>query len=65
MPPILRHVVRYAAQRLASDPTLRDKAVKAARVVAEEAREIGRDPDRPRAAGRAVRRVLNRLRESE
>jgi hypothetical protein len=57
----LRHIVRYAAQKLASDPRTREKAAKAARVIAGEARQIARGKDRARAAGRAVRRALNKL----
>jgi hypothetical protein len=31
---LLRHIARYAAQKLTSDPRAREKAAKAARVVA-------------------------------
>ncbi len=58
---LLRHIARYAAQKLASDPQVREKAAKAARVVVGKARQIAREPDRARAAGRAVRRALNKL----
>ncbi len=58
---LLRHIARYAAQKIAADPRAREKAAKAARVVAGEARQIAREPDRARAAGRAVRRALNKL----
>ena len=58
---ILRQIARYAAQKLASDPRTREKAAKAARAVAGEARQIAREQDRARAAGRAVRRALNKL----
>ena len=57
----LRNIARYAAQKLASDPRAREKAAKAARVVAGEAKQIARDEDRARAAGRAVRRAINKL----
>ncbi len=59
---LLRHIARYAAQKLASDPRVREKAAKAARVVVGEARQIARGEDRARAAGRALRRALNKLR---
>jgi hypothetical protein len=36
----LRHIARYAAQKLASDPRVREKAAKAARVVAGEGPSI-------------------------
>ncbi len=58
---LLRHVARYAAQKLAADPRVREKAAKAARVVVDEAREIARGKDRARAAGRALRRAMNKL----
>ncbi len=46
---LLRHIARYAAQKLASDPRTREKAAKAARVVVGEARQIARGEDRARA----------------
>ncbi len=59
---LLRHIARYATQKLASDPRVREKAAKAARVVVDEARQIAREEDRARAAGRAFRRVMNKMR---
>ena len=61
MPFLLRHIARYAAQKLASDSRAREKAAKAARVVVGEARQIARGEDRARAAGRALRRAMNKL----
>ena len=58
---LLRHIVRYATQKLASDPRVREKAAKAARVVVDEARQIARGEDKARAAGRALRRVMNKM----
>ncbi len=58
---LLRHIARYAAQKLAADPRAREKAAKAARVVVGEARQIARGEDRARAAGRALRRAMNKL----
>jgi hypothetical protein len=58
---LLRHIARYAAQKLASDPRAREKAAKAARVVVGEAGQIARREDRARAAGRALRRAMNKL----
>ncbi len=58
---LLRHIARYAAQKLASQPWAREKAAKAARVVVGEARQIARGEDRSRAAGRALRRAMNNL----
>ncbi len=59
---LLRHIARYAAQKLASDPRAREKAAKAARVVVGKARQIARGENRARAAGRALRRAMNKLR---
>jgi hypothetical protein len=58
---LLRHIARYAAQKLAANPQAREAAAKAARVVVDEARQIARRDDKARAAGRAVRRALNKL----
>ena len=58
---LLRHVARYATQKLASDPRAREKAAKAARVVVDEARQIASGEDRARAAGRAFRRIMNKM----
>ncbi len=58
---LLRNIARYAAQKLASDPRVREKAAKAARVVVGEARQIARGEDKARAAGRALRRAMNKL----
>jgi hypothetical protein len=56
-----RHIGRYAAQKLASDPRAREKAAKVASAVVDGAKQIAREEDVPRAAGRAVRRAINRL----
>ena len=58
---LLRHVARYATQKLASNPRAREKAAKAARVVVDEARQIASGKDRARAAGRAFRRIMNKM----
>ena len=58
---LLRHIARYAAQKLAANPRVRESAAKAARVVVDEARQIARRDDKARAAGRAVRRAINKL----
>ena len=57
----LRHIGRYAAQKLASDPRVRKQAAKVASAVVNEASQIARGEDRARAAGRAVRRAINKL----
>ena len=58
---LLRNIARYAAQKLASNPQVRETAAKAARVVVDEAKEIARKDDKAFAAGRAVRRAMNKL----
>ncbi len=58
---LFRHIARYATQKLAADPRVRETAAKAARVVVDEARQIARGEDRARAAGRAFRRVMNKM----
>ncbi len=58
---LLRNVTRYAAQKLASDPRVRETAAKAARIVVDEATQIARREDKALNAGRAVRRATNKL----
>ncbi len=58
---ILRNIARYAAQKPASDPRVRESAAKAARVVVDEASQIARREDKALNAGRAVRRAMNKL----
>ena len=58
---ILRNIARYAAQKLASNPQVRETAAKAARVAVDEARAIAGKEDKAFAAGRAVRRAMNKL----
>ncbi len=41
---LLRHIARYAAQKLAADPQVRETAAKAARVVVDEAKHIAMSP---------------------
>ena len=58
---VLRNIARYAAQKLASNPQVREAATKAARVVVDEAEQIARREDKALNAGRAVRRAMNKL----
>ena len=58
---LFRHIARYATQKLAADPRVRETAAKTARVVVDEVRQIAREEDRARAAGRALRRVMNQM----
>ena len=62
MNPFLAGLVRLGARKLAANPAVREKSAHAARAAVAEARRIAGAPDRPRAAGRAVRRALDRLR---
>ena len=58
---LLRHIARYVAQKLASNPQAREKAARVARVVVGEARQIARREDKALAAGRALPRAMNKL----
>ncbi|MDP6692278.1 MAG: hypothetical protein QF384_22510 [Alphaproteobacteria bacterium] len=58
---LLRHIARYAARKIASDPVAREQAARAARGVVKEARQIATDEDPAKAAGRAMRRAMNKL----
>ena len=62
---LLRKIARYAAQKVASNPEAKEMAVKAARSVAEEAKQIAKEEDRARAAGKAVRRAYNKFLSDE
>lgn len=59
----LRTLARFAIQKVASDPKARAKAEEAARVFADEAKQVAHEKDRAYAAGKAFRRTLNKLRE--
>lgn len=58
---LVRQIARYAVKKLASNPRAREKAAEVARALGGEAKQIARGEDRARAAGRAVRRALNKL----
>lgn len=58
---LLRNLVRFAARKVAKDPEMRARATRAARTLAQEARQIAGEEDRARAAGRAVRRALDKF----
>ena len=58
---LLRQIARYVARKAASDPEAKEKAIKAAHAVADEAREIAKQDDRAYATGRAVRKAFDRL----
>jgi hypothetical protein len=57
----LGHIVRYAARKIAADPAARDQAARAARGVAKEVKQIATDKDPAKAAGRAMRRAMNKI----
>lgn len=61
----LRYFVKTAAKRIVTDPKAREKTVNTARTVTEEAKQIYRDEDRARAAGKAVRRAWKRFQSEE
>ncbi len=59
---LLRKFARYAAQKLAADPRVRETAARAARAALDKGKQIAQEKDPARAAGRALRRTLNKLR---
>jgi hypothetical protein len=61
MNPLLTKLVGHVVQRVASDPVARRPVAGAAKKVAKEAQAIGVSEDPARAAGRAVRRALNKI----
>ena len=61
----LAGLARMGARKLAANPRVRKTAARAARATLDEAKRVAHAPDRPRAAGRAVRRFLDRLRNGD
>ncbi len=58
---LLRQIARYVAQKAASNPEAREKMVKVARGVVEEAKQVAKKDDLAYAAGRAFRRAFDKL----
>ncbi len=56
---LLNRLARFAAQKIAQNPQVREKAGDVARAVAQEAQAIAKEDDKARAAGRSVRRFLD------
>lgn len=56
---LLRKIARHVAQQVASHPQAKQKAIEAAHTVADEAKQIAKEPDRAYAAGKAVRRAFD------
>jgi hypothetical protein len=59
----LRQIARYVVRKAATDPEAREKAVRVARGVVEEAKQIAREEDRAFAVGRSLRRKFDKLRD--
>ncbi len=58
---LLRHIARVAAQKIAANPQVREKAAQAARAAVGEATRIAGQKNKAYAAGQALRRALNKL----
>ncbi len=58
---LLHQIARYVVQKAASNPEAREKMVKVARGVVEEAKHIAKKDDRAYATGRAFRRAFDKL----
>jgi hypothetical protein len=58
---LLRQIARYVAQKAASSPEAKELAVKVARGVVEETKQISKEDDRAYAAGQACRRAYKKL----
>ncbi len=61
MSALFRQLSRYVTQKIATDPRAREMATKAAQGVVKEAKQIAKENDKAYAAGRAVRRALNKF----
>ena len=58
---LLRQIARYVAQKATSSPEAKELAVKVARAVVEETKQISKEDDRAYAAGQACRRAYKNL----
>ena len=58
---LVRNIARYAVRKLAANPRTREGAAKVVRAVSDEAKQIAREEDKARAAGKAVRRAKNKI----
>ncbi|MDE0799472.1 MAG: hypothetical protein OSB02_01890 [Rhodospirillaceae bacterium] len=61
---LLRQFAQHLIKKVASDPVARERATKVAASFVEEAKHIANKDDRAYAAGKAVRRALNKLNNS-
>ena len=59
---LLRNIARYAAQKLANDPRVREAAARGAQAALEEGKRIAAEENRAYAAGQALGRALHKLR---
>jgi len=57
----LKQIARMAVRKIATDPVAREQAVRAARTVTDEARKIAAQENKAYAAGKSVRRALNKF----
>lgn len=55
--------MRYAVQKVATNPQVREKAGKVARDVVEQSKDIVKEDDPAYAAGKAFRRALDNLKK--
>ena len=62
---LLNKIARHFLQKAASDPHTREKVAKVALGVAAETRQIVGESDRAYAAGRALRRAMQRSRDGQ
>ncbi len=65
MLPVVKHLARVGIKKLMADPEAREKAVKVAQAVTEEAKQIAAEPDRARAAGKAFNRAVRTWKSSD
>ena len=61
---LFSRAIRYAARRVALNPTMREMAHGAAQAVAKEVKKVAGEEDKMRAAGRSLRRMTKRFRSN-
>ncbi len=61
---LLSKIARYIVQKAATDPRARETAAKVALGVVAKTKQIAGENDRAYAAGRALRRALNKSQQN-
>ena len=61
----LRQIIQSVVTKVASNPTLREKATDVARDLVQEGKQITQEEDRAYAAGKALKRMVKKYTEDD